>query len=378
MSFVYFGLAAIIAANIYIWYAFLRKIKSPVRFIHWIPLIILVIVTVISAIEMKGWVIYILTFLITAVFVPQTIFALISGMGKAVGLVFGKGSHAASIAGISLSGIVALMALYGLTYGWRRIIVKDVPVTFSELPKGFDGYRIVHISDLHLGTYQYSPHTVAEIVAKVNALSPDIVLFTGDAVNISPAELEPFVKVLSRLQARDGVYSIMGNHDYCGYARYGDAAEQDMAIKKLQDLERSAGMDLLLNENRIITRGTDSIALIGVENYGRPPFPQKGDLDKAQKGLPQGIFKILMSHDPSHWRMKILPETDINLTLSGHTHAMQLEIGNFSPSVFIYPEWGGLYNEGNRRLYVNTGTGGNIAFRWGAWPEIDVLELKRS
>ena len=142
-------------------------------------------------------------------------------------------------------------------------------------------------------------------------------------------------------------------------------------------MERSAGMDLLLNENRIIRHGCDSIALIGVENDGRPPFPERGDLTKAQTGLPSGIFKVLMSHDPTHWRRKVLPDTDIDLTLSGHTHAMQFRIGNFSPSMFLYHEWGGLYSEGERRLFVSTGTGGNIAYRWGAWPEIDVLVLRR-
>ena len=136
-------------------------------------------------------------------------------------------------------------------------------------------------------------------------------------------------------------------------------------------------MNLLMNENRIIHNGCDSIALIGVENDGLPPFPERGDLMKAQKGLPDGIFKILMSHDPTHWHRKVLPDTDIDLTLSGHTHAMQLKIGNFSPSMFVYPEWGGLYTDGARLLYVSTGTGGNIAFRWGAWPEIDVITLKK-
>lgn len=302
---------------------------------------------------------------------------MISAAGKIVGGKSAIANKISHITALSCSGIVAAMALYGLIFGWRHIVVRNIGIPFKNLPESFDGYRIAHLSDLHVGTFDEAPGTMDRIVEKVNALSPDLILFTGDIVNLTPDELKPYMRVLSSLKAPDGVYSVLGNHDYCGYMRYSTPDGQENAIKKVISLERECGMDLLLNESRIIHHGKDSIALIGVENDGLPPFPERGDLVKAQTGLPDGIFKILMSHDPTHWRRKVLPDTGIDLTLSGHTHAMQFRIGNFSPSKFIYREWGGLYSEGQRKLFVSTGTGGNIAFRWGAWPEIDVLTLRK-
>lgn len=375
MKFVLFGMVGIVAASLWIWIIYLRHYKGWAKWLHWLPLILLVLCVSLGGSRMLGW--YLMTALITAFFIPQGVFAVFSFIGRMGSLFWKPFSKCGLISGIAVSSVVVCMALYGLVFGWRHVIVNEIEVPFADLPSSFDGYRIAQISDLHIGTFEFSPETVSAIVEKVNASSPDVILFTGDMVNLSPDELEPFVNVLSRLNAPDGVFSIMGNHDYLGYVHYDSPGEQEVQQRRLIGMERSAGMDLLLNENRIIRHGCDSIALIGVENDGRPPFPERGDLTKSQAGLPSGIFKVLMSHDPTHWRRKVLPDTDIDLTLSGHTHAMQFRIGNFSPSMFLYHEWGGLYSEGERRLFVSTGTGGNIAYRWGAWPEIDVLVLRR-
>ena len=375
MKFVFIGLIGIAAADIYIWCTFLRRRDGLWKWLHWMPLLILSAAILFGPTSMAGW--FIMTALITAIFFPQGVFAMISAAGKIVGGKSAIANKISHITALSCSGIVAAMALYGLIFGWRHIVVRNIGIPFKNLPESFDGYRIAHLSDLHVGTFDEAPGTMDRIVEKVNALSPDLILFTGDIVNLTPDELKPYMRVLSSLKAPDGVYSVLGNHDYCGYMRYSTPDGQENAIKKVISLERECGMDLLLNENRIIHHGKDSIALIGVENDGLPPFPERGDLVKAQTGLPDGIFKILMSHDPTHWRRKVLPDTGIDLTLSGHTHAMQFRIGNFSPSKFIYREWGGLYSEGQRKLFVSTGTGGNIAFRWGAWPEIDVLTLRK-
>lgn len=369
-------MVGIVAAESWIWFSCLRRRGGLLKWLHWLPLLLLVLLVVCGGSSMAGW--FLMTALITCVFLPQGIFALFSFMAFLGSLLWKPSRKIMSGTGIVLAAALFCMAVYGLSFGWRRVVVRNVEIPFGNLPASFDGYRIVHLSDLHLGTFKIAPETVAGIVDKVNALAPDVILFTGDMVNLAPEEMEPFMGEISRLKASDGVFSVLGNHDYLGYARYDTADGQEKAVRKLIGMERSAGMDLLMNSSRVIRHGSDSIALIGVENDGLPPFPSRGDLVKAQAGLPDGIFKILMSHDPTHWRRKVLPDTDIDLTLSGHTHAMQLRVGNFSPSEFIYKEWGGLYSEGGRKLYVSTGTGGNIAFRWGAWPEIDVLTLRRA
>ena len=212
---------------------------------------------------------------------------------------------------------------------------------------------------------------------EVNDLHPDLIVFTGDLVNSSADELDNFMEILPQLRAKDGVYSILGNHDYCEYHHYDTPDGARSNLREVIRRERGFGWDVLLNEHRFIHRGTDSIAIIGVENEGKPPFPSFADLPKAMKGVSDDVYKILLSHDPSHWRREVLPETDIQLTLSGHTHAMQLMIGNFSPAQWAYREWGGAYQEDKHMLYVSLGIGGTVPFRFGAWPEINVITLKR-
>ena len=202
-------------------------------------------------------------------------------------------------------------------------------------------------------------------------------VFTGDLVNMTPDEIDPFMNVLSCFKAKDGIFSVMGNHDYCSYIKYDSPDQAKRNIYDLQQRQKEMGWDLLLNENRIIRRNNDSIAIIGVENDGRPPFPSFADIGKAISGLSDKTYKVLLSHDPTHWRREILPNTDIDLTLSGHTHSMQFRIKRFSPSMWAYDEWGGRYIDDKRNLYVNSGTGSNVAFRLGAWPEITLLTLKK-
>ena len=222
-----------------------------------------------------------------------------------------------------------------------------------------------------------SPATVRDIVDKVNALHPDLIVFTGDLINHAPEEVDPFAEELSRLEAADGVLSILGNHDY-GFYRWEENTESaGRTLERLAAAEREAGWRLLRNEAHILVRGADSLAVLGVENAGSGAFLDRADLPGAMRDIAPETFSILLSHDPSHWRREVLPETGIALTLSGHTHAMQLRIGKFSPAKWVYPEWGGVYREGERTLVVNTGTGGNAAFRLGAWPQILLLTLER-
>lgn len=308
---------------------------------------------------------------------PILIFTLISLIGRGAGLMNPNLRNIFDWIGLGLGSVWFLIALYGIGYGWRNVTVEEVDLNFKNLPKAFEGYKIVQMSDLHIGTYDLAPSTVDKIVETVNSLQPDLIVFTGDIVNMDPAELDPYLPVLSRLSAPDGIISILGNHDYCLYKDYKNTNDSPAkALERVKNKEVSLGWRLLLNDSYIIKRGGSEIAIVGVENSGGKNFIDRSDLNKSLEGVPESDFKILLSHDPSHWRREVLPKSNIDLTLSGHTHAMQFKIGNFSPSKWTYKEWGGLYDEGGRILHVNTGTGGNIPFRFGAFPQITLITLE--
>ncbi len=270
-----------------------------------------------------------------------------------------------------------LLMVYGFFFGWRHLVVRSATCNSPLLPQSFDGYRVVQLSDIHIGTFLRNRSFIDKMVRAVNAQRPDLVVFTGDLVNVSAQEVIPFQHALKQIQARDGVFSVMGNHDYCEYGE--DKSESNIRKNQtvLKYLEQKIGWRLLMNEHVTLQRDGASIELVGVENISRPPFPDYGDLEKALEGTVPGAFKILLSHDPSHWRRNVLRKTDIALTLSGHTHAGQFSLGRFSPAKWAYSEWGGKYTEDGAMLYVSMGIGGTVPFRLGAWPGIDVIQLKR-
>ena len=286
---------------------------------------------------------------------------------------------------LAVSCIVILLFVYGFFFGWRRIVVRNATCESALLPKSFDGYRILQLSDLHIGTFRSNPGFIRKLVKLVNSQDADLIVFTGDLVNVRADEVRPFMSELSKMTQKDGVLSIMGNHDYCEYGQDHSESYEKRNQNILHYLEGKMGWRLLDNEHVTIGRLrqtggeniSESIAIIGVENISKPPFPEYGDLQKAVGDLPAGMFKVLLSHDPSHWRRGVLHKTDIALTLSGHTHAGQLKIGRFSPSKWAYNEWGGKYVEGDSMLYVSTGVGGTVPFRFGAWPEISVIKKKK-
>lgn len=281
-------------------------------------------------------------------------------------------------AGLVLAAINAGIILYGSFVGKTRFEVKEVTFESPRLPEAFNGYRIVQLSDIHIGSWEGNERALQKIVDEVNAQHPDLIVFTGDLVNNLATELNGFEKILSGLQAKDGIYSILGNHDYGAYHRWNSPREQAANLSELKKRQAEMGWKLLNNEHTLLYHEGDSIALIGVENEGEPPFSQHGDLPKAIRGT-EGMFQLLLSHNPTHWRREVLPQSEIDLMLAGHTHAMQMALGHYSPSSFVYPEWGGMYTvEKGRGLYVNVGLGFvGLPFRFGAWPEITVLTLKR-
>ena len=288
--------------------------------------------------------------------------------------------------GLVALGLVVLwvvLVCFGNIYGRFRHEVKPVQIAFESLPPSFDGLRIVHISDLHLDGWAGHERQLQERIDEINALEPDIIFFTGDLVSMSPDELKPFAAILRGLHAKEPgrVYAVLGNHDYLPYSRSLSPRQRTEAVAELVRMEREElGWTVLLNESAVIRRGNDSIAILGCENQsvGAHPVVQRGDIGKTMAGIDdEHTFCILLTHDPSQWRKEILPRTNIPLTLSGHTHAMQMRILGFTPSKWIYPECDGLYTEGCRHLYVNIGLGGTLPWRIGATPEITLLTLKR-
>ena len=278
---------------------------------------------------------------------------------------------------VAIALLIMGYLLFGATKGKQYFDVKEINIQSQEIPNAFDGFRIVHISDIHCGSWAGDTTPLQKAVNLINALNPDLIVFTGDLVNNLANELDSHMPVLSQLKAKLGVYSVMGNHDYSMYIPWETQEAKDKEIQTLRNKQAQMGWTLLENKHVKLYQGNDSIALIGVENSGRPPFPNYARLSDAMEGT-EGMFQILLSHDPSHWQREILPDTDINLTLSGHTHAMQTKILGFTPSQFIYEENDGLYQKGNQMLYVNIGLGYLLyPMRLGAWPEITILTLKK-
>jgi predicted MPP superfamily phosphohydrolase len=282
---------------------------------------------------------------------------------------------------LSLSSVFFVICMYGLFFGKYNYKVRHISLSFTDLPKEFNGFKILQISDIHSGTIDNfsAVRRGIELAKRQNA---DMILFTGDLVNNFADEIKPYSELLGSLSAPFGKYSILGNHDYGHYFKWPSENAWEANMNKLYGYHDSMGFRLLKNQYVEIKKGNDSIILAGVENWGKPPFHQYGDLDKTFQNNSNKQFIILMSHDPSHWDGQVLGfHKHIHLTLSGHTHGMQLgiEIGKFKWSLvkLFYPKWIGLYENNEKYLYVNRGFG-FIGFpaRVGIWPEITVIELK--
>jgi predicted MPP superfamily phosphohydrolase len=286
---------------------------------------------------------------------------------------------------LTWAGMIAGGGLFGsLLYGFGnkyRYRIKNFRLSFASLPSSFKGMKIVQISDIHSGSFT-DKKAVMRGVDMVLKEKADLILFTGDLVNNTSDEMVEYMDVFNKLNAPMGVYSTLGNHDYGDYVHWDSKEEKKANLEKLKQIHADLGWKLLMNEHVVLEKGEDKIALIGVENWSaKARFPKYGDLKKAYEGAGSYPFKILMSHDPSHWDAEVRTSyTDIDLMLAGHTHGMQfgIEIPGFrwSPVQYIYKQWAGLYEEGTQKLYVNRGYG-FIGYpgRVGILPEITVFEL---
>ncbi|WP_114780715.1 metallophosphoesterase [Botryobacter ruber] len=285
--------------------------------------------------------------------------------------------------GLLVAAVPFTAFVYGMARGAYDYRVKRVKLRFPNLPQAFDGFKMLQISDLHTGSFM-STAPLKEAVKLINKQEADLVFFTGDLVNNTATEVVSHIDSLKEIKAKAGVFSVLGNHDYGDYVRWESAEQKRSNLQNLIGAHGQMGWQLLMNEHRLIEKGGDQIAVLGVENWGnRAGFPKYGDLDRAYKGAEQAPFKVLLSHDPSHWDGEINQKyEDIDLTLSGHTHGMQFGVNipgfKWSPVQYVYKQWSGLYQKGRQYLYVNTGLGFlGYPGRVGFLPEITVFELKR-
>lgn len=285
-----------------------------------------------------------------------------------------------STTALAAAGIFSALAIDGIIFGKYRHTVRKVKLRFKNLPENFKGYKIVQISDVHSGSF-FNPQKLQKAIDLINEQDADVVLFTGDMVNNYADEFKPFIPLFKSIKAKDGKFSILGNHDYGDYGAWNSREEKAQNIPTLKNYQAEAGFKMLRNENIALEKNGEKIYLLGVENWGIKPFPQYGDLDKALKGVPEDAIKVLMSHDPTHFDEVVKKhKTNVHLTLSGHTHGMQfgLDLKNikWSPVKFKYKKWADLYESEGKYLYVNRGFG-VIAYpgRVGINPEITVIEL---
>lgn len=282
-----------------------------------------------------------------------------------------------------LSGFLPFfMIIYAIFKAVYHFKIHRHKLEFTNLPKSFDGLKIVQISDLHLGSFNYRYKVLEKAIKIINDLQADLIFFTGDLVNNYAWELIGWDKVLRKLTAKKGKYAVLGNHDYGDYSQWNTAEEKEENINKIKQFYKDIDFELLLNESGILKTNNESIAIIGVENWGNPPFKQYGDLQLSLKQVANIQFKILLSHDPTHWNEEVINDTDIALTLSGHTHGMQAAINlknkTWSPIKYKYQHWAGLYKKNNQFLYVNRGLGWlGFPGRLGMRPEITFLEFKK-
>ena len=284
---------------------------------------------------------------------------------------------------IALGMIPSGALIYGMLKGKYNYQVLRYTLTYDDLPQSFDGYQITQISDIHSGSFD-NAEKVQYGIDLINQQESDIILFTGDLVNNIAKEMRPWQNQFSTLSARHGVFSVLGNHDYGDYYQWPSEQDKVDNMNQLSTLQKEMGWTLLRNEHHFIQRGKERLALLGVENWGTG-FKRAGDLEKTLENVEEKDFKILMSHDPSHWEAQILPHAfPIHLTLSGHTHGMQFGIEipgwiKWSPVKWRYKQWAGVYEQGQQKINVNRGFG-FLAYpgRFGMWPEISVITLRRS
>jgi predicted MPP superfamily phosphohydrolase len=365
-----------------------RKYSLGQRFCRWLPTIGLVVYTIYLMYE-KNFIpdnpniLYIYLLLVGLIAIPKLVYMLCS----ITGLTFSKLIHRKSskhpaknygnLIGLVCVPVIWYIVLYGSFIGFNKVEVNRQTFTSPDLPKAFDGYKVVLFSDAHVGSYTArNEHVLKKAIDLINTQHPDMIVYTGDIQNTQPQDIYRHMDVLSSLRAKDGIYSILGNHDYGDYI-CGNTAKKVANMRETMSLEKQMGWTLLMNEHRYIDRGKSHIIIAGMENDGDGiRFPQKGNIKKALKGINDDDFILMLEHDPSSWRRRIIPDGRAQLTLSGHTHKMQFALFDWCPMSLTGKEVNGWYTKDEQSLFVTAGLGGLIPFRFGAPGEIAVITLK--
>lgn len=292
-------------------------------------------------------------------------------------LIFGTAFKKLFLTGLLSLALPPVLIAYGILIERNICKVREHEISFEGIPESFDGYRIVHISDIHARSFVKRPESLKRAVRKINSLDADMIAFTGDMITMSSDEIDKISDILRMMNATDGIFSVSGNHDYGIYGDRNNDGQDTENIETVIEKEKNLGWEFLRNENAILTRGRDSIAVIGVENTSPSSFfPSKGNLEKASEGT-EGMFRMLLSHDPMHWEMEVVGK-DYPLMLSGHTHAMQFSLFGWCPSRYMFRQYRGLYRHEDQVLHVNTGLGETIfPARIGVPPEITLMILRK-
>ena len=378
----YLFLLLIIIPDLYFDLHYWRKHSKPYRLLHWLPSAVLVTLTLILTYE-KNFIpddptlLYIYLLLLGLVAVPKMIFMLFSIIGVGFCKIFHSKRNYGNLLGLLTVPVLWFILLYGSFVGFQKLEVNRQTYTSSDLPAAFNGYKILLFSDAHIGTYNGSRQWMLQrAIDSINAQHPDMIVYTGDLQNIQPKDIYEHVDILSSLKAKDGVFSVLGNHDYAKYVECSEA-QKVANCRETISLEKQMGWTVLLNGHRIIQRGKDHLIIAGMENDGDGKrFPQLGNINKTLKGVKDNDFILMLEHDPSSWRRKIIPDGRAQLTLSGHTHNMQFSLFGWSPISLTGRETNGWYTENSQSLFITAGLGGLIPFRFGATGEIVVLTLK--
>ena len=379
-------LLAIVLPDIYIDMHYWRHYKGYTwwrRLLWWLPSVLMVAYSIAIA-STRNFVpdemmfINVYMMLVGLVVMPKMLFALCSGIGYLVCKYTHRRRNYGHFIWLPFAAGAIYIIMYGFIVGFGKLEVKHLDLYFDDLPEAFDGYRIVHFSDAHVGSFQYDKKSILQRdIDSINAQKADMVVFTGDIQNMQPDELLPVMPLLSKVKAKDGVYSVLGNHDYSIYI---DATEdvKKANIKATVDREQQMGWTVLRNDNRVIRRDADSLVIAGEENGGRKPSPKLADLEKGLHGVGKGAFIVMLQHDPNVWQEKIVPDGRVQLTLSGHTHAGQVSVFGLRFTQLTAHNDYGLYNQDRQQLYVTSGLGGVVAMRFGATAEIAVITLHKT
>ncbi len=379
-------LLAIVLPDIYIDMHYWRHYKGYTwwrRLLWWLPSVLMVAYSIAIA-STRNFVpdemmfINVYMMLVGLVVMPKMLFALCSGIGYLVCKYTHRRRNYGNFIWLPFAAGAIYIIMYGFIVGFGKLEVKHLDLYFDDLPEAFEGYRIVHFSDAHVGSFQYDKKSILHRdIDSINAQKADMVVFTGDIQNMQPDELLPVMPLLNKVKAKDGVYSVLGNHDYSIYI---DATEdvKKANIKATVDREQQMGWTVLRNDNRVIRRDADSLVIAGEENGGRKPSPKLADLEKSLHGVGKGAFIVMLQHDPNVWQEKIVPDGRVQLTLSGHTHAGQVSVFGLRFTQLTAHNDYGLYNQDRQQLYVTSGLGGVVAMRFGATAEIAVITLHKT